>query len=83
MVSLQPRIKLLKLACGPFAGQHPLAARIRERTGCSIVAVERGEEVLMEFPPSLVLEADDALYLCGTPTPSGGSTKRFRSADSG
>ncbi len=65
-VSLQPRIKLVKVRASRLAGKHPLAARIRERSGCSVVAVERGEEVLMDFPSSLVLLDSDALYLCGT-----------------
>ena len=67
MVSHKPRIKMVKLRPGPLAGRHPLAARIRERSGCSVVAVERGGEVLMEIPASLVLEPEDALYICGTP----------------
>ena len=67
MVSHKPRIKMVKLRPGPLAGQHPLSARIRERTGCSVVAVERSGDVIMEIPTSLVLEPEDALYICGTP----------------
>ena len=67
MVSHKPRIKMVKLRPGPLAGRHPLAARIRERTGCSVVAVERAGDVIMEIPASLVLEPEDALYICGTP----------------
>ena len=65
-VSHKPRIKMVKLRPGPLAGRHPLAARIRERTGCSVVAVERAGDVIMEIPASLVLEPEDALYICGT-----------------
>ncbi len=65
-VSFKPRIKLVKLRPGPLAGRHPLTARIRERTGCSVVAVERSGEVLMDFPTAFTLTADDALYICGT-----------------
>ncbi|MCY4606048.1 MAG: NAD-binding protein, partial [Gemmatimonadetes bacterium] len=67
MVSHKPRIKMVKLRPGPLAGRHPLSARIRERTGCSVVAVERAGDVIMEIPASLVLEPEDALYICGTP----------------
>ena len=67
MVSHKPRIKMVKLRPGSLAGRHPLAARIRERTGCSVVAVERAGDVIMEIPASLVLESEDALYICGTP----------------
>lgn len=65
-VSIQPRIKLAKILPGRLVGRHPLAAGIRERTGCSVVAVERQGEVLIDFPPTFELSDDDALYLCGT-----------------
>ena len=65
-VSHQPRIKLVKLAPGPLAGQNPRTARIREHTGCTVVAVERNGEMIMNFDDSLTLTAEDALYVCGT-----------------
>jgi Trk K+ transport system NAD-binding subunit len=65
-VSLQPRIKLIKTAPGRLAGRNLLTARIRERTGCTIVAVERDGQVLMDFPGDFTLSASDGLYLCGT-----------------
>ena len=66
MVSQQARIKLVKLGAGRLAGHHPLESRIRERTGCTVVAVERGGEVIMDIPPSFVFAETDALYVCGT-----------------
>ena len=66
MVSLQPRIKLVRVGAGRLAGKNPLAERIRERTGCTIVAVERDGQVAMDFPASFRLSPDDALYICGT-----------------
>ncbi len=65
-VSIQPRIKLVKLLAGRLAGRHPLAAGVREKSGCSVVAVERNGEVLVEFPSDFELTVDDALYVCGT-----------------
>jgi len=65
-VSLQPKIKLVKARPGPLEGKHPHVVRIRERTGCSVVAVERGRKILVDFPPSFSLVSDDALYICGT-----------------
>ncbi len=75
-VSLQPRIKLAKVPPGGLAGRHPLAAEIRERTGCSVVAVERQGEILIDFPSDFELSGDDALYLCGT----GNAFSRYREA---
>ncbi len=66
MVSHQARIKLAKLDAGRLAGHHPLESRVRERTGCSVIAVERAGEVIMDIPPSFVLAEEDALYVCGT-----------------
>ncbi len=65
-VSIQPRIKLAKIPPGPLTGRHPLRAGIRERTGCSVVAVERQGEIVIDGPPDFKLAPDDALYLCGT-----------------
>ena len=73
-VSLQPRIKLAKVPPGGLAGRHPLAAGIRERTGCSVVAVERQGRIVIDFPSDFELSGDDALYLCGT----GNAFNRFR-----
>ncbi len=66
MVSQQARIKLVKLDAGRLVGRNPLKSRIRERTGCSVVAVERGGELVMDIPSSFILAAGDALYICGT-----------------
>ena len=66
MVSLQPRIKLVRVGAGRLAGKNPVVERIRERTGCTIVAVEREGQVEMDFPASFRLSSDHALYICGT-----------------
>ena len=66
MVSQQTRIKLVKLTAGQLTGGHPLESGIRERTGCSVVAVERAGGIILDISPSFVLAKDDALYVCGT-----------------
>ena len=65
-VSLQPRIKLVRVGVGSLAGKNPVSERIRERTGCTVVAVEREGRVAMDFPASFQLLPDDAIYICGT-----------------
>jgi Kef-type K+ transport system membrane component KefB/Trk K+ transport system NAD-binding subunit len=65
-VSLQPRIKLVRVTAGPLTGRNPLAERIRERTRCTVVAAERNGEVIMDFPASFRLTAEDAVYICGS-----------------
>jgi Kef-type K+ transport system membrane component KefB/Trk K+ transport system NAD-binding subunit len=66
MVSQQARIKLGKLDAGRLAGHHPQEPRIRERTGCVVVAVERNGAVVIDVPESFVLAKTDDLYVCGT-----------------
>ena len=66
MVSQQARIKLAKLDVGSLVDHHPLEPRVRELTGCTVIAVERAEEVIMDIPPDFVLVEGDALYVCGT-----------------
>jgi Trk K+ transport system NAD-binding subunit len=65
-ISLQPRIKLVRLGPGRLVGKNPVAEGVRERTGCTVVAVERDGQVAADFPASFRLSPDDALYICGT-----------------
>ena len=47
-------------------GRHPLDSDIREQTQCTIVAIERDGEVIMDIPSSLIVVEGDELYICGT-----------------
>lgn len=51
----------------PYAGRTIGDARVRTRTGVSIVAVIRGEEPFPAPGPSFTVEADDQLVVVGTP----------------
>ncbi|MFL6193768.1 MAG: potassium channel family protein [Thermoanaerobaculia bacterium] len=73
-VAVDPQLKILKITPDGLAGRHPAALGIRERTGCSVVAVERGETVIVEFPPEFRFNPQDAVYICG----SRDSVRRFR-----
>jgi Trk K+ transport system NAD-binding subunit len=66
MVFQQSRIKLSKLKVSRLSGQRDLLSGIREQTGCTVIAVERAGEVMMDITPSFELSEDDALYVCGT-----------------
>ena len=50
----------------PFAGRPLGATQARTRTGASIVAIVRGEEVLPSPPPSQILHGGDVLVVIGT-----------------
>lgn len=65
-VAVDPQLKILKVAPNGLRGRHPADLDIRERTGCSVVAVERGDEVLVELGPDFLFRSDDAIYICGS-----------------
>ncbi|MCX6873429.1 MAG: NAD-binding protein [Verrucomicrobia bacterium] len=65
-VSLDQALKVSMVTSPKLVGGHPTALRIREHTGCSVVAVERGEEVLVRFEREFAFEASDSVYICGS-----------------
>ncbi|MFY9824367.1 MAG: NAD-binding protein [Thermoanaerobaculia bacterium] len=65
-VSVDPQLKVLKVTAGRLAGRHPAEMAVRERTGTSVVAVERGEDVLVEFGADFRFQSEDAVYVCGS-----------------
>ena len=56
---------MLKEGGARFAGRRVGDLDLRERTGCSIVAVERDGAPLATIGSELVLAEDDVLYVCG------------------
>jgi Trk K+ transport system NAD-binding subunit len=65
-VSLETQVRLVKATAAGIAGLDPASARIPERTGCWIVAIERGDEVLVEVDPEFEIQSGDSVYLCGS-----------------
>ena len=65
-LSLQTRLRLIKIRSERLAGRRPLREQIREDSGCTVVAIEHDGEIQTEIPSDYVLDAEDALYLCGT-----------------
>lgn len=65
-VAVDPQLKVLKVSPDGFDGKHPADLGIREKTGCSVVAVERGDEVLTELGPAFHFAPGDAVYVCGS-----------------
>jgi voltage-gated potassium channel len=66
-VSLEPTVKVVKVDGSSFAGQHPLRTGLRERADVLVVALERGDTVVVEFSDDFRIVAGDALFLCGAP----------------
>jgi Trk K+ transport system NAD-binding subunit len=72
-VSIDPLLKVRRVAPDGLVGKNPAELRLRARTGCSVVAVERGEDVVVTFGPEFRFADGDAVYLCG----SGEAVDRF------
>lgn len=49
-----------------LVGQSLRAANVRERTGVSVIAIQRGEETLANPKPDTIIESDDILVTLGT-----------------
>ncbi len=66
VISYDTQIDIVRLKAPAFEGQTVEEAAIRERTGCTVIAVERDEETYTEIGPSFELQADDTLVVVGT-----------------
>lgn len=65
-VSLEGRIKIVATGPGNFVGRPLMKHWIRDRTGCSVVAVERGEGIIVDFDERFEVRHGDVVYLSGT-----------------
>ncbi len=65
LTHVENRLRFARLSAGRLAGTHPWRTDVLKRTGAQLIAVERGQEVLVEFEDSFVVEPDDALLVCG------------------
>jgi Kef-type K+ transport system membrane component KefB/Trk K+ transport system NAD-binding subunit len=66
MVSQQAHIKLIKRPAAQLAGRHPHDSEFNENIGCTVIAVERAGEVIMELTTEFTLQESDDIYICGT-----------------
>ncbi len=66
IVNVENRIKFSRLSAGTLAGSHPWRSEALDRTGAKVVAVERGQDVLVEFDDDFLVHPDDALFVCGS-----------------
>ncbi len=65
-ISVDPQLRVLKAAASRLTGHHPTSLDVRQKTGCSIVAVERGDDLIVDFDPEFRFAKDDLVYVCGT-----------------
>ncbi len=65
-ISLDPKVTVLKVSSSGLEGNHPAQLGIRERTGASVVAVERSGNLVLEFGPDFRFLEGDEVYICGS-----------------
>ncbi len=69
IITLEQRIQCTRLTAGGLVGSHPWNPSIGDRTGgAAIVAVERGENVFVEFTSDFTICKGDMIFVCGTRT---------------
>ena len=66
VLSLDTQIEVVRTPAAGLAGQRLGEARIRSRTGCTVVAVERNEKLITDLDPDFEFAADDSLVVAGT-----------------
>jgi len=63
---IDAQIELLKTPAPALTGQTLAEARVRERTGCTVVAVERNGSILTTMDGEFRIERDDDLIVAGS-----------------
>ena len=66
VLSLGTTVAVIETDVGSLVGQRIVDADIRERTGCTVVAVERDDELMTEFDPDFQFNEGDTLVIAGT-----------------
>lgn len=64
-LSVGSELRILRAEPSELTARHSSVAAIRRRTGCSVVAVERGDELITGIGASFAFEAEDVVYVCG------------------
>ena len=65
-ITIDPQLRLLKTGSRAPRRAPARQSRVRQRTGCSVVAVERGDDLIVEFGAEFRFQPDDQVYICGT-----------------
>lgn len=65
-VTVDPDLRVVKVSTRGLENYHPKDNALRENTGCTVVAVERGEDLLVEFGAEFKFAGGDAVYICGS-----------------
>ncbi|MEM9455393.1 MAG: NAD-binding protein [Myxococcota bacterium] len=65
-ISLEARLKLVGVAPAGLLGSKLSESSVGAKTGCSVVAVERDDEIIVDVSEDFVPQPGDRVHLCGT-----------------
>lgn len=72
-IAVEPRLRVFEATAVPFVGLTLGNARIFDRTGCTVIAIERKPETTIKLGANYTFGRGDAIFLVG----SGEGAKRF------
>jgi K+/H+ antiporter YhaU regulatory subunit KhtT len=65
VLSYDQQVEVVRTDAGSLAGQTLAGADVRGRTGCTIIAVQRDEELLADLDPEFRIQEGDTLVVAG------------------
>ena len=65
-IAVDPELRVIKVSTRGLEKFHPKQTELRDKTGCTIVAVERGDDLLVDFAADFKFVKNDAVYICGS-----------------
>lgn len=65
-VAVDPELRVIKVSTRGLEKFHPKQSELRNKTGCTVVAVERGDDLLVDFAADFKFVGNDAVYICGS-----------------
>lgn len=65
-IAVDPELRVIKVSTRGLEKFHPKQTELRDKTGCTVVAVERGDDLLVDFAADFKFVEYDAVYICGS-----------------
>jgi len=65
VITYDQQVEIVRMGVGELAGQSLAGANIRAETGCTVVAVERGDAILTDLEASFTFEDGDEVVVAG------------------
>ena len=66
VLSVEQQVEVIRLEAPRLVGRSLGDADVRGKTGCTVMAIERGEEVITEMGPETRIERGDEVVVVGT-----------------